>query len=101
MIFSPVNLVDFIFIQIYLLIKIISSKLFIYAKDNEKKTKYYLKLYWHNFLLVVLVKMIVYKFTGGIFKKLWVLQTHQKYQIHYKNIGCLLHLIEILKKIQD
>jgi len=50
--------------------KIISYQLFIYAKDNEKKTKYYLKLYWHNFLLVVLVKMIVYKFTGGIFKKL-------------------------------
>ena len=81
--------------------KIISSKLFIYAKDNEKKTKYYLKLYWYNFLLVVLVKMIVYKSTGGMFKKLWVLQTHQKYPIHYKNIGCLLHPIKILRSIQD
>ena len=70
MIFSPVNLVDFIFIQIYLLIIIISSKLFIYAKDNEKKTKYYLKLYWYNFLLVVLIKMIVYKSIEGDSKKL-------------------------------
>ena len=48
-IFRSLNFVFITFIKIYLLIVIISSKLFIYAKDNEKKTKYYLKLNHYNF----------------------------------------------------